>query len=680
LFDGNGVPVVVWQEYAAGDTEIYVSRWDGQAWVEAGTGAATGGGISNNTGASSAPAATAVLDPHGSLIVAWADDSTGNNEIYVRRGKDLLWQEYGAGSASDGGVSNNTTTSLYPAMAVGTDGNPIVAWSDYAGGNYETYVKRWNGSAWVEMGAGSASGGGISGNTGSSSYPAIAIGTDGNPIITWHDSSGGDNEIYVKRWNGSSWVQIGTGSASGGGISNNNYDSVYPAIAIGPDGNPIITWADKSSGPGGTSGDYEIYARRWDPTSSSWVEIGTGSATEGGISNNTYDSSLPAIAIDGSGKPVIVWRDYRTSSNAEIYVRQWDGSSWVEMGTGGATVGGISNNAGTSSTPAIAIDADGNPIVAWQDSTGGNNEIYVRRWDPLSSSWVEMGTGSASGKGISTNAGSSSDLALVGGANPLIAWMDNSAGNYEIYVKRWDASAWVDTEPGSASGGGISNNTYDSAYPSLAVSPDGGIVMAWSDYDGKDWETFVRRWVSDAPKAVDLLPTSDTGISDSDYLTKLDNSSSGNALQFQVYGTASGATVTLYDGSFTIGSAIASGVTTTITTDGFFLLVDGTHSISVRQTDPGRTESPDSPAVPLTIDTLAPAVPTAPDLTMRSDSGLSASDNITNIATPTLDIPGTWTERAGRFYRLFEGGHSGHRRLRHRTFLHAGNASCGRHV
>jgi len=61
----------------------------------------------------------------------------------------------------------------------------------------------------------------------------------------------------VRRWNGSAWEEVGTASASNGGISDNDGKSRTPAVAIAPDGTPYVVWYDKSSG------DYEIYVKRW---------------------------------------------------------------------------------------------------------------------------------------------------------------------------------------------------------------------------------------------------------------------------------------------------------------------------------------------------------------------------------------------------------------------------------
>ncbi len=150
-----------------------------------------------------------------------------------------------------------------------------------------------------------------------------------------------------------------------------------------------------------------------------------------------------------------------------------------------------------------------------------------------------------------------------------------------------------------------------------------------------------------APTGVDLLAGSDTGVSSTDNLTRLDNSGTASRLQFGVSGTAAGATVTIYADGTAVGSATASGTTTTVITNGARDLADGSHSITARQMVPGSTESPDSPALSITVDTLAPAYPTAPDLQAASDGGVSQTDNVTNDATPTFTVA------AGTYFRFY---------------------------
>lgn len=391
------------------------------------------------------------------------------------------WEEIGVGSASGGGISDGYS-GAFSTVAFGTDGLPIVAWeSDYSG-DYEIYVRRWNDTAWVEMGSGSATGGGISDNSNLSVGPALAIGTNGVPIVAWHDFTSGGWEIYVRQWNGSSWVEMGNGSASAGGISHTG-SAWRPSLAIGPDGAPVVTWYDNSSG------SEQIYVLRWDGLA--WVEMGNGSASGGGISNSAGQAMMPSLVFATDGAPVVAWADFNNSGNAEIYVRRWNGSAWVEMGSGSASGGGVSDDSGYSYAPSLAAGPDGALLVVWVDESGGVPDIYGRRWN--GSTWVEIGFGSASGGGISnSNDAIEPSLAVGPEGTPIVAWEDNSSGNREIYVRQWNGSAWVEMGFGSAGGGGISNTGGASYSPSLAVGPNGAPIVAWNDTSSGPHEIYVR--------------------------------------------------------------------------------------------------------------------------------------------------------------------------------------------
>ena len=79
-------------------------------------------------------------------------------------------------------------------------------------GSGNIYVKRWNGTSWVQMG-------GIL-DVDPNEYAfdsSLALDSSGNPVVSWdecitYNSSFGRCEsanVYVKRWDGSNWVQLG---------------------------------------------------------------------------------------------------------------------------------------------------------------------------------------------------------------------------------------------------------------------------------------------------------------------------------------------------------------------------------------------------------------------------------------------------------------------------------------
>ena len=387
------------------------------------------------------------------------------------------WVEIG-GSATGGGISDTPGYSWYPSLVIDSSGKPVVAWQQASGGRWEIYLKRWDGSAWVEIG-GSATAGGISNNAGGSVFPSLVLDANDNPVVAWAQDLNGSwdpDQIYLRRWDGSAWVEVG-GSASGRGISNSDGRSLCPSLVLDASGNPVVAWHDDTS-----EEDWEIYLKRWNGTD--WVELG-GSATDGGVSDSAGDAAWPSLGLDANGNPIVAWYD---DSNEEIYLKWWDGAIWNELGGSGAG-GGISNNFSNSILPQLALDASGNPTVAWEDYYGTRRSIYLKHWN--GAAWVAIG-GSATDGGISGKAESSyPSLVLDVYGNPVVAWRDYSQTDTEIYLKRWDGSAWVELG-GSATGGGISDNRGSSHYPRLALRGNGNPVVAWEDESSGQREIYLK--------------------------------------------------------------------------------------------------------------------------------------------------------------------------------------------
>ncbi|MBI3856670.1 MAG: hypothetical protein HY293_13365 [Planctomycetes bacterium] len=403
------------------------------------------------------------------------------------------WIEVGF-SATAGGVSNTAGLSIQQSLALDALGNPTVAWADTTPGATEIYLRRWNGSAWVEL-AGSASGGGISANAGSSASPSLALDASGNPVVAWSDATPGTTEIYLKRWNGSAWVQLG-GSATAGGVSSTTGSSDSPSLALDASGNPVVAWRDT------TPGNSEIYLKRWN--GSAWVELG-GSATAGGISATAGTSVAPSLALDASGNPVVAWAD-NTPGTFQIFLRRWTGTAWMAHGTSGSGMG-LSATGNDSLLPSLALDASGNPVVSWIDSTGATSTVFLRRWD--GGAWGELG-GSASVGGLSGASGAGnllvSKLDLDASGSPVVAWLSVSPAS--VYLRRWNGSAWVELA-GSATGVGIAGNAMDSTI-AMRLDVGGNPVVIWEDATGPGTEVFLRRFVQNSPTGLKQMKTDGT--------------------------------------------------------------------------------------------------------------------------------------------------------------------------
>jgi hypothetical protein len=378
--DSLGRPWIAWEELSD-QKDILLRRWDGSAWVGVG-GSETGRGLSILGGSNEAP--SLVLDSTDHPVVAWRH----NFGVHVRRWDGAAWVPYG-NSATDFGVADGPSA-FSVKIKLDSSNRPVVLWMVYPPTTNQPlpsqiYLKRWNGSSWEEL-AGSASGGGISNAQYFSDAPDLALDAAGNPVVTWLQADApAVNRILLKRWNGTAWEGIG-GSGSGDGLSGPGSSGDYPSIALDSLQRPVVAWHEYGLSGAGLG---EIYLRRWDGTA--WVGLG-GSDTLGGISAaNGVGARYPSLKLGTSDRPVVAWQNGPLFSTDEIYVRRWDGSAWVEV-AGSASGGGVSQTPAVSSGfVSLALTPAGDPAVTWTEGysniTSSSPEILYRQLttvpDPL---------------------------------------------------------------------------------------------------------------------------------------------------------------------------------------------------------------------------------------------------------------------------------------------------------
>lgn len=222
-----------------------------------------------------------------------------------------------------------------------------------------------------------------------------------------------------------------------------------------------------------------VHVRRWD--GARWLALGGALSANPGATK----AFAPSLALDGAGNPTVAWHE-SDGTNQKIYVRRWNGSDWVVVGNG------LSAKSGTDArSPSLALDTTGSPTVAWQESNGTTTFIHVQRL--VGRDWESLG-----GALISDPASDSSfapSLKLDAG-QPVIAWMEREEGSaMDVIVQRWTGSAW------ESMGGPLSARfgATDAFTPSLVLSGAGSRggatpLVAWNEQDGTAENIFVRRW------------------------------------------------------------------------------------------------------------------------------------------------------------------------------------------
>ncbi|MFH1039083.1 MAG: GDSL-type esterase/lipase family protein, partial [PVC group bacterium] len=174
----------------------------------------------------------------------------------------------------------------------------------------------------------------------------------------------------------------------------------------------------------------------------------------------------PCLGIAPDGTSWVIWAGQAADSFPGIYYSRNQGGSWSEP----RRVDEGSDR--WESTPAIAFDQAGNPLVVWSGVEGGSTEIFCAGW---------AGDGFGPAVMVSTpddSPDSSPSIAADGEGSLLVVWEGWSGGFSQVFKSRLTGGEWtpeemVDPRPGS-----------DQILPAARETGEGRLNVTWRE-DGE---------------------------------------------------------------------------------------------------------------------------------------------------------------------------------------------------
>ena len=334
------------------------------------------------------------------------------------------------------------------SSAIAFDGtNYLVVWHDMRSNFWDIYGARVNQIGVVLDPAG------IAISTAPSSKWLAAVAFDGtNYLVIWEDTRNG-LDIYGARVSQEGVVLDPAGIA----ISTAANSQEDPVVAF--DGtNYLVVWQDMRSD------SLDIYGARVN-------QMGVVLDPNGiAISTTASYQSNPSVAFDGTNI-LVVWHDFRSGSNSDIYGARVGQSGMVLDSAGIA----ISTTEDWQWSPAVAFDGTNYQIVWGEYRSGPGADIYGAR---VSINGTVLDT---LGFAIST-ATSSQEYPSIAfdGTNYLVVWEDRrNSDDPDIYGARVSQEGVVLDPNGIA----ISTAASSQGYPSIAFDGTNYLVV-WHDMRG----------------------------------------------------------------------------------------------------------------------------------------------------------------------------------------------------
>jgi hypothetical protein len=337
--------------------------------------------------------------------------------------------------------TSNSSRALFPDMVLDATGTPIVSFVDGSPSNFmgSLYVKRWNGSSWVLLG------GAIDSiNTTWPIAPILRIDRAGFPAVAyWLQRTASRSPSIVRRWNGSSWASLGEVPCTLDGFGDLAFDQNNQAVFV-----------CNNYDAGSQSGSLEFFRHN----GVGWVSA---------ITSIPF-ATQPKLAVDASNRLVVGFK--QTVAGSPLKAMRSSGNFWDDLGNVGL------NNVHTFD---FKLEPGGSPVFAALTPANSPSQITVRRG--------ANGVYAAVGSAIPTTTRYSTVSLAINPSNQMgVSFADT---NGLVRMQRFNAASntW------GAMGDSINAMINALAYPmpKLVLRANGNPVVAWQEYQFSQ-----SRWVN----------------------------------------------------------------------------------------------------------------------------------------------------------------------------------------
>ena len=344
-------------------------------------------------------------------------------------------------------------------VAVNANGLAIAAWDQFtyaAGGPYTIGAAVQSGGRWGAPFT-------ISGSTGFSMSPRVAVGSDGTMAVswTWEDTAFALKrvQVAVKPAGASSWTTTTLAEWVPGGVA---LTELVP-VAIDAAGNVTAVWSQ-------WDGTRHLLKASTLPRYAAWTAPVT-------VSGASADAISPSLSVNARGDAAVVYclspyTGYASGTNAQIAQRSGADGAWSLPVVLSET---MSSSVGYISSPQVRVDAGGLATViyigfgieATRQSASGAWTLprAALQWPNNTSSLVGLDLASDQ-NGRSVLAASFFDATIGGNRASVYVTIGTAAGAWSAQQRITDPSVPIDAYATRA-----------------AVSPDGTLVLVgWIDH------------------------------------------------------------------------------------------------------------------------------------------------------------------------------------------------------
>ncbi|MDZ4779144.1 MAG: PKD domain-containing protein, partial [Planctomycetia bacterium] len=318
-----------------------------------------------------------------------------------------------------------------------------------------------------------------------------AVGADafGNFVVVWNSAGqdGSAQGIYGQRFDAA-------GVPLGNEFRVNTFtsgDQRLPTVAVSPSGNFVVSWTSALQDGSGEG----VYAQRY-------AADGAPNGSEFRVNTTTQNSQTrSSVSMDDSGNFVVAWESIGQDGNEPGVYYQRFAADGVKLGD---ETRANTFTTGSQRLPHVAVDTDGDFVITWSSNIqdGSGYGVYARRFTAVG---VPLG-GEFRVNTATAGDQKSSAVAMSADGDFAIVWQDSLADGSSdaVFLQRFTAS-------GVPLGSNIQVNTTTAnsqSNPTVGMDADGDLVVTWQSLvqDGGLWGVYARRYAwNGAPQTGEFL-------------------------------------------------------------------------------------------------------------------------------------------------------------------------------
>jgi len=316
--------------------------------------------------------ASVAMDADGDFVVVWQSKSSDqdNNDF------GIIGQRYNASGKEAGTELYVNSQTLFeqinPSVAMDANGNFVVIWQSFKqdSSEYDVRGQRYN-ALGVDQGDEFLVN---SVTVSNQSNPSVAMAANGDFVVIWQSNGNKENEtdydVYGRLFEANfedNGEDQGVEFLVNSTVSN---DQINPSVAMAANGDFVVIW--QSNGNKENETDYDVYGRLFE---ANFEANGEDQSVEFLVNSTVSNNQInPSVSMDALGYFVVAWQsDEQDDDDLGIF-----GQSYNAHGDITKLEFLVNTEEGNDQfNPDVAMDASGNFVITWQ-SNGNEHDNSER--------------------------------------------------------------------------------------------------------------------------------------------------------------------------------------------------------------------------------------------------------------------------------------------------------------